>query len=532
MAVSSFMAGSAHRSRALGTHGFRALLAAVTLLGTGVLAIATRWGIGLYPDSIVYLGAVRSLLAGDGFQFFNDIGELTRVTQYPPGYPGIIAAIAWLDIDVLAAARWVSIGFAAGNAMLLGYIAHRTTGSYAATLIAAVLSFAAFPLVYINSQALSEPPFIFSTLLGFCFLERYLRQSDRLSLCCFALAVGASCLVRYVGIAFGLTGAAIIFFHGGAAWRRRIIDAAAFSVLAALPIVAWVAHNYLRAGNAVNRTFGFHLPALGDLLPSLDTAAHWLLPTALVDAAPWPSRVFLLALVAALAWLARHLDWSRSWYPRLMIYGVIGYASFLFVSFSFNDQPLYFDTRTLALPYAATMIVALAIMTEWLRKFRSKERSWRWFGFDCALATLFGLQLVNGALWLLLSYASGIGFSTASWRRSELIAFARQVPSAPPIVSNAPDFLYTLAGRRTVMIPHKVHPWTRQPNPQYRQAVAAIGEDLKHPGATLIYFNDEDRLWYLPSIKDLEALLPLEKIKNASDGAIYRLNSAPVAALK
>src|SRR5262245_8257524 len=136
MPASSFMAGNAHRSSGLSVHGFRAVFTVMTLLGTGVLAISLRWGIGLYPDSIVYLGAVRTLLAGDGFQFFNDIGELTHVTQYPPGYSWMIAAVAWLGMDALEAARWVSIGFAAGNAMLLGYIAHRSTSSHAATLIA------------------------------------------------------------------------------------------------------------------------------------------------------------------------------------------------------------------------------------------------------------------------------------------------------------------------------------------------------------------------------------------------------------
>jgi hypothetical protein len=209
-----------------------------------------------------------------------------------------------------------------------------------------------------------------------------------------------------------------------------------------------------------------------------------------------------------------------------MIYWVVGYAAFLFISFSFNDQPLYFDTRTLALPYLALMIVALAIVTDWLRKKRSKFKSWRWFSFDCASVFLLALQLVNGALWLQLSYTSGIGFAIESWRRSELIEFAKRAPASAPIISNAPDFIYTLAARPTTMIPHKVHPWTRQPNEHYAQAIAAIGAQMKQADAALVYFNDEDRLWYLPSIKELAAILPLEKVTNASDGAIYRLKGA------
>jgi hypothetical protein len=45
----------------------------------------------------------------------------------------------------------------------------------------------------------------------------------------------------------------------------------------------------------------------------------------------------------------------------------------------------------------------------------------------------------------------------------------------------------------------------------------------------LIYFDDEKRLWYLPSIHELEAKFPLQVIKQAKDGAIYRLNGHAAA---
>jgi hypothetical protein len=80
--------------------------------------------------------------------------------------------------------------------------------------------------------------------------------------------------------------------------------------------------------------------------------------------------------------------------------------------------------------------------------------------------------------------------------------------------------------------PYKVDRNNRQPNQQYAQATAAMREQLKQPNAVLIYFNDEDRLWYLPSIKELETNLPLEKIKNVSDGAIYGLKGAVFVAAR
>jgi hypothetical protein len=514
------------------SRGVCAAALALTLIGAGILAIATRLGIGIYTDSIVYIGAARSILAGDGFQFLTDIGQFSPITQYPPGYPWLVAALSWTGLDPLDSARWISVFFCAGNSLLVAYIVLRSTASFGAMLLAVFLSFAAFPMVYINSQALSEPPFIFLILLGYCFLARYLRESHAASVYGFALAIGLSCLVRYVGIAFGMTGAAVILFHGQEGWRKRFVDATTFSVLSAIPIVVWVVRNYLSAGNAVNRTFGFHLPALADLLPSMDTADYWLLPTSIVDNAPWPSRLFILLVLMLFCGLARKVDLSRSWYPRLMIYCMVGYGSFLFISFSFNDQPLFFDTRTLALPYVAAMIVALTIMTEWLRINRSMGKSWRWFGFDCVIIVVLALQLINGVVWLRHSYLSGIGFASETWRHSELIHFAKNAPESTAIVSNAPDFIYTLTGRRAAMIPYKADPDTRQPNQQFTKAIAVMHEQLKQPNAVFVYFNDEDRLWYLPSIKELESVIPLHAVKTAKDGTIYGLRTSATAAAR
>ena len=159
------------------SRGVCAAALALTLIGACILAIATRLGIGIYTDSIVYIGAARSILAGDGFQFLTDIGQFSPITQYPPGYPWLVAALSWTGLDPLGSARWISVFFSAGNSLLVAYIVLRSTASFGAMLLAVFLSFAAFPMVYINSQALSEPPFIFLTLLGFCFLARYLRES-------------------------------------------------------------------------------------------------------------------------------------------------------------------------------------------------------------------------------------------------------------------------------------------------------------------------------------------------------------------
>ena len=499
-----------------------AALAGLGFIGAAVLTIATRWGIGLYADSIVYIGVARNILDGKGVTFLNDVGEITPVTQYPPFYSVTIALAGLVGLDPLEGARWISILFYIGNALLLAYIAYSSTSSYGAALLASFLALSAFPMVSIHSQALSEPMFIFLVLLGFSFLVDYLHRSKPWMLHGCALIIGASCLVRYVGIALIMTVILAILCLSDAGWRKRITDATMFSIESSVPLAAWLVRNYWLAGTATNRTFGFHPPTLRDLLPGIDTVAHWLIPAAIIDAAPWWSRSLIAIVFLGLLWLARKVDLSRSKFPHLLVFCILGYGMFLLVSLSLNDQPLYLDTRTLALPYVAVMILAVVVMTDWRRASNLMGKSWKRFNFDCWLIIILAVQMVNGAAWLRHSYFNGIGFAM-EWRISELLKFVKDAPVPLVVFSNAPDFIYTLTGKPAFMIPRKVDPTRRVVNSRYAAETTAMHDELKRRNAVLVYFNGEGRLWYLPSIEELEAQLPLQVVKAAADGAVYNL---------
>jgi 4-amino-4-deoxy-L-arabinose transferase-like glycosyltransferase len=510
--------------------GFPVSIAASVTLGTCLLAIATHWGIGLYPDSIVYIGIARSIVNGDGVRFLNDVGELTPVTQYPPLYPWMIAVLGVFGLDPLDSARWISILFYAANALLAARVVYRATSSYSASWVACFLSLSAFPMVYIHSQALTEPVFIFFILLGFWWIVAFLEGSQAWTLYCASLIIGLSCLVRYVGMAFLPTGGALILFLSTARWRQRIVTAAQFMILGSVPLAAWVLRNFFAAGNVVNRTFGIHPPRLTDLLPALDTAGYWLLPIGIVENTPMFSRSIVVATLLLVVWLGVRQHLLKSRYIQALVCCLMGYALFLLVSMSFNDQPLYYDTRTLALPYMIVMIFTLCAVTNWIRSVGQDKKSSRIFVFGMLMKVVLAVQMINGIAWLKQSYVDGIGFAIEPWRTSDLIGFVRFAPGPLRVFSNAPDFIYTLANKPAVMIPRKVNPNNYKPNDRYSNEMDAMHEQLMNSDSVIVYFNDDNRLWYLPSAHELEAKIPLEIIKMASDGKIYRLKAPPIAA--
>ncbi len=509
---------------------FCVLVTGSVLCGVCILILATRWGIGLYTDSIVYIGTARNIFNGDGVRFLNDVGELAPVTQYPPLYPWMIAALGVLGLDPLDGARWISVLFYAGNAFLAAGIVFRVTSSYAASWSACFLTLSAFPMVYIHSQALTEPVFIFFILLGFFGIVKFLEGSRTWALYGSSLIIGLSCLVRYVGMAFLPTGAAMILCLGTARWAQRMSAAAKFLALGSLPLGLWLMRNFYAAGNPVNRTFGIHPPAATDLLPALDTAGYWLLPIAIVENTPWLSRSIMGILFVLILWLAVSKNYLKSRYLQAQVFCLMGYTLFLLVSMSFNDQPLYFDTRTLALPYMAAMILTLSIVTDWLRSARTGKRCSRGFAVNLSIIVVLVAQMINGITWLKQSYVDGIGFATQRWRTSELIGFVKNSPAPLLVYSNAPDYIFTLTGRPAAMIPRKVNPDNYQPNDRYGAEIDTMREHLDKHNAVLLYFSGGSRLWYLPSASELETRLPLEMVQSFSDGKIYRLKSDPTLA--
>lgn len=512
----------------------RIAVTVLSLLGAGILLITSRWGIGLYTDSIVYVGAARSILDGDGFRFLNDVGEFAPVVQYPPLYSYSIAALATLGLGPLEGARWISVLFFAANALLVSYIVYSATASYGASLVASFFAMSSFPMIYIHSHALTEPMFIFLIFLGFSFLALYLQGSRLWLIYAAGLSIGLSCLVRYVGVAFVLTGGIIIFCLGETKWKQRFAHTTLFFVLASSPMIAWVCRNLWVAGDAVNRTFGFHPPALKDLLPATDTIGYWLFPTAIVDTTPWISRWGLVIVFVSLCWLISRVGFPRSRFIQMVSFALVGYAIFLSISWSFNEQPLYLDTRTLALPYLVVMILTVSVVTNWFRAARPAAKSWRWFALDCCLIVISMAQMINGVVWLRQSYDNGIGFAIDRWRNSELLNLVKNGQAPTLIYSNAPDFIYTLTGRRAAMIPRKVIPTksllNSPPNQNYDAEMASMREELKKRQGIVIYFDAEDRLWFLPSQSELEQELPLRVLKTATEGTLYSLNDRTIVA--
>jgi len=121
------------------------IVALVALAGIAGAAIVTRAGSGLDADSITYLDAAQNLAAGRGLALTPGLSvesnPLQRVplTHHPPLFPAILAMFQTLGVDPLAGARWLNVLLFGVNALLVGLIVRRWTGSGALAILGALL---------------------------------------------------------------------------------------------------------------------------------------------------------------------------------------------------------------------------------------------------------------------------------------------------------------------------------------------------------------------------------------------------------
>jgi len=497
---------------------------ALSVLAFCTTLIAARWGIGLSPDSMVYIGVARSLLDGNGVTYLNDVGELSPVNHYPPLYPFMIAGLALTGMDPLVAAKWMNAGLFAVNIVLVASMVFASTCSWRASWAAAFFFFASFPMAQVHSMAWSEPLFLFLGFSGLLFLARYLEEEKRWALYASSSAIALNCLARYAGVSFVWTGLLGIFLTPQRNGKKRLADGFVFAALSCLSLTAWACRSLWLAGSAANRTFGFHPPSGEDMITALNSICLWIFPPGILGA-PTVARAAALGTAVLLVWrLTRHPVLPARQLPRLAGAFLFAYGIFLLMARSLFDSAIPFDTRILAPAYVAAMILVICALAH-ASEAKPYIGSWQTrLALSAFVTALAAVQTTNAAAWWKQAYDNGVGYTGLSWRNSEALKFVNTTAQATPVFTNVPDVIYMLTGRRTTMIPRIIDPKSRLRNNRFDSEVAFMRQRLEQSRGVVAYFHAPQRLWYLPSAEELRKASGLRLLAVKKDGYIYELD--------
>ncbi len=492
------------------------LLGLLAVIGIALVGIATPDGAGLSDDSIAYVAGAQGLLSGQGYRALW-LESRKPVTHFPPGFSSALAVLGLVGVHPVYGARLLNMVLFGGNAILLGVLGWRMTRSPWAGVVTTALFVVNASLLQVHAVAMSEPLFLFFSLLAFLSFERAWHRgpglsplprrkkaSSRESSCSLrwmgitGLLVALAYLTRYSGLALAATFLAAILLLGKG-WPERLRLGGGFLAGFGPLVIAWSVRNLVVAGNTTNRMLIWHPVTSDTLLQGLRTFSEFLIPIE-----EWRQPLFkkvpevfvgvagLMALVI-LVWWARQVvrRWRSASRESVEIIGwthglyVFGYLGAILFSISFFDASTPLKVRILA-PIYLSLLLLLVYAGVWV---------WRRFGRAGR-----GIVLVVGMLIVGVSAVGqgrtvaewskgGQGFASFRWVKSDILAYLRQFPPGVVIYTNEPGLVYLYTGHSCRTLPTQVDPVTGLKHENFAQGVEAVRREVEAGLAILVIFD-------------------------------------------
>ncbi len=451
---------------------FYIFLGLLAICATAALLYSTPEGLGLNDDSIAYVAGARSLLSGQGYREIW-LASAGFVTHFPPGFSSALAIVSLITgIDPLRSARLLNALLFGLNTFLIGWLALRMTKSQVVGLLTAALFLLTPSILRIHSNAMSEPLYVFFTLLAFLLLDLYFfphpnpspsgrgaRREGWLLLVVTGSIIGLAYLTRYAALALLATGIVALFILHSE-WRKRFTSA---GILLAgfLPwAVGWAIRNRFEGGSLTNRALGWHPITADNARMGIRTFAGFVMP---VDS--WLSSLIKINGLVEIILIALGLGllfWTlKAGLPRFFRPGkypqpevipflnglyIFGYFLSLAATMAFFDPATKFQLRIVA-PIFVSLVLLLAYGLNRLAAGRGRAVA------VGAAAVVLAVTAIGFAGNVQDLRRGGQVYANERWYGAPAIAVLRQLPADVAIHSNQPGVIYLYTNRPGEILP-------------------------------------------------------------------------------
>ena len=478
-------------------------LGLLAILGAFFLFQATPEGLGLSDDSIAYIAGARSLLAGQGYrEAWLESNQF--VTHFPPAFSGILALIGLMGLDPVNGARLVNTLLFGVNAALLGLLGWRMTKSSVAGIVAAALFIVNDSLLRVHAVAMSEPLFLFFSLLAFLCFDLALTPNPSPHsgrgeygwLIAAGILTSLAYLTRYSGLALVATFAVALILLNDT-WKKRIVSVAIYLVSFLPLVIAWSIRNRIVAGNATNRTTIWHPVTAETLDQGLRTFSEFLVPVE-----EWRRELFrtpeifvaviVILSLAILSWIMVN-GLRRFFKPSTSMPEVIGFTNGLYIfgymasvlfSISLFDASTPLKVRILA-PVYLPLLLLLVHAGVWM--WNRRQRAGRVIVIGLA-ALVFSVSAVGQARTVTSLAGGGTGYASFKWYDSKVMDYLQTLDGLA-IYTNEPGAVYLYTGRGCRVLPQRVDPVTGLAWDNFNEGVENVRNDVRSGGAVLALFD-------------------------------------------
>lgn len=483
------------------TWAFFAALALLAVAGGWLLFYATPQGLGLNDDSIAYIAGARSLLSGQGYR---EIWLISAgpVTHFPPGFPATLAFFSFITgIDPLRAARFLNGLLFGLNTFLMGWLALRMTKSRIIGLLTALLFLLTPSLLRIHSNAMSEPLYVFFTLVTFLLLDLYFQKQNERHTWLLLLAAGLitsfAFLTRYAALALLATGiVALVILHSE--WRKRLVSAGVYLAGFVPFVLAWMIRNRIVGGTVTNREIGWHPITETNARMGIRTFSEFLVPISnwqlsLIKVSGLFEGILIVLVLGLLVWtlkvgLPRFFQPEKNPQPEVISFlnGLyfFGYFLALIATMTFFDPATKFQLRIVA-----PMLVSLVLLLAFGLKTVSGWGAGKWISLGLAVV-IFAVSVVGMNESLADLRRGGQVYANERWYDAPAIAELRKLPADVVIHSNQPGVIYLYVGRPGALLPEKTQDAIElQAEVLAGKAVIVIFKDSNADEATQAYYE-------------------------------------------
>jgi 4-amino-4-deoxy-L-arabinose transferase-like glycosyltransferase len=481
------------------------VLGLIALIGVVLIVKTTPGGLGLSDDSIAYIAGARSMVAGNGYREAW-LASNGPVTHFPPAYPSVLAFFGTLGIDPLRAARWVNALLFGLSAWLLGILGWRMTRSLIAGLVLAALFVLSGEMFQVHAVAMSEPLFIFLSLLSFWMFDLYFERDHWWWLVACGIFVGMTYLTRYAGLALVATFIVALFILH-TSWKKRLVSTGIFLASVIPWVLGWSIRNRIEAGNATNRAFAWHPLTSENITPGIRVFSEFFIPIeswrqGIIKQVGIVEALIAIVLGAVLVWVIvtgwKYLSKPRPLTPALSPLGkgevisfttglyIFAYLASIVASMLMFDAATKFKLRILA-PVLVSLLILLVVCGVWLRNKRREV-------VIVLTLLLLGVSIYKQSVTIDNWAKHGLGYASFQWYDSKAMAFLRELPADVMIYTNEPGAVYLYTGRGCYVLPDRFDSATAEVRTNFEEGVASMQANINGGKAVLALFDGGDNV--------------------------------------
>src|SRR5205085_1786539 len=158
--------------------------------------------------------------------------------HFPPGFSLALAALGRFGLEPGIGPRWLNAALLGATAGLVAYLALLYSRSRISALLAGLLAAGMTDMLGVYTMALSEPLYLFSSILALATLAAYLNGPRIGLLAATGLLGGIAFLDRFVGIALVASGTVALLIWAGPTIWTRLRAGFVFAVVSCAPMAA------------------------------------------------------------------------------------------------------------------------------------------------------------------------------------------------------------------------------------------------------------------------------------------------------